>query len=74
LSEIKGSQREMMENQAILERLNDEMGDIEFEANTLRKMNEVSEQSPEGKVQAKLGDKGHLQIIEFEQELLPEDN
>ena len=46
LSEIKGSQRGMIENQAILERLNGEMGDIEFEANTLRKINEVPEQSP----------------------------
>jgi hypothetical protein len=49
------------------------MGDIEFEANTLRKINEVPEQSPEGKAQTKAEDKGHLQIIEFEQEPQPED-
>ncbi len=50
------------------------MDDIEFEANTLRKINQVPEQSPEGKAaQAKAGDKGHLQIIEFEQEPQPED-
>ena len=43
------------------------MDDIEFNTDTLRKMNELQEQSPEGnKIQVKGGEKGHLQIIEFE--------
>ncbi len=47
LSEIKGSQRRMMDNEPIVEKINNElMEDIEFNTDTLRKMNELQEQSP----------------------------
>lgn len=65
LGEIKGSQRCMMENEAVHENIDNElMNEIEFNQDSLRKMNELQEHSPEGyKAQVKRGEKGHLQII-----------